>query len=72
MSQLGAQDQPVDVVEARCGRVLVGRPGRQQRAPDARLDHVDRGVRGDDEEPVHQRSADRMIDAEQHTSRPAW
>jgi len=39
------------------GRILVGRDGRQRGAPDPRLDHVDRGAGGDDEEPVHHRSA---------------
>jgi UDPglucose--hexose-1-phosphate uridylyltransferase len=55
--QLGAQDQPVDVIEASFGRVLVGPAGRQRGPPDPGLDHVDRGVRGDAEEPVHQRRA---------------
>ena len=57
VSQLGAQDQPVDVAEPAGGCVLVGRDGRQRGSPDPRLDHVDGGVTGDDEEPVHQRAA---------------
>ena len=39
------------------GAFSLGRDGRQRGSPDACLDHVDRGVGGDDEEPVHQRSA---------------
>ena len=57
VSQLGTQDQPVDVAVPAGGCVLVGRDGRQRGSADPGLDHVDRGVGGDDEEPGHQRPA---------------
>ena len=56
ISQLGAQDQQVDVVEAGHGYVLAGEAGPQRRPSNAALNRVDRGVCGDDQEPVHQRA----------------